>query len=296
MKAFTRQEDRLLAKYRSQGMYFYEVADLLGRSEREVRARFAVVPLPKKRMWAEDEIAFVKAHYGLVSTKLIGRCLRRKEQQVFACATRRGLSTPQKTIPPALHRLIRQKNKLGWSDQEITAAWNADHPELMFNRRSVQEHRRDKLGLPSNALSDHRRLRVAAQTREQLRHAGLPTLAAVRVNAFSDFATRSGWPGIKRPRLVQILNVLYERGPHTREKIAAIIGMPWKGSRKSLAGNGPGGSYLAELMRLKLVVRFPGRPVKGHGSGHSVHLYAIAPHVVRKLPALAVHQPERKVS
>jgi len=66
----------------------------------------------------------------------------------------------------------------------------------------------------------------------------------------------------------------------TRRQLAAAIGMPWKGSRKSLCGNGPGGSYLATLMRRGLVV-VQKRAVKASGKGKSVDLYMIPLQVKR---------------
>jgi hypothetical protein len=85
------------------------------------------------------------------------------------------------------------------------------------------------------------------------------------------------------------LNLLYEDGPHTREQIAKAIGLRWAGtpngrhpaSRHSLSGNGPGGSYMATLQRMGLVIRL-GRKIRtGRGKGQSVNAYAIAPGVVR---------------
>lgn len=300
MRKFTRTDDRLLAKYRAQGMYFYEVADLLGRTERQVRLRWERIPLPARRVWAPDELEYLQGNYRRLPAAEIAGVLRRPVTQVYQGAARLGLNMPHKHVPPELQAFIREKHALGWSDNEITRAWNAEHPELAFNRRSIQEHRRDRLRLASNAHNERHRLRVAAKTREQLRLAGLPNLAALRVKAFCDFATRHGWPGITRPRLVQILNLLYEQGPHTREQIARKIGVKWEASANHPATRrglklGTGRSCMGELIELGLVVKLPGRPIRGRGRGQSFCLYAIAPSVHRTLPAL-VHQPERKVS
>jgi hypothetical protein len=137
------------------------------------------------------------------------------------------------------------------------------------------------LGLPSNRGGERYRDRVRQKTREQLRKAGVESLANVRTKAFQDWAESCGWPRNLRPRHVEILNLLWEKGPQTRREIAAAIGMPWKGSRKSLVSNDPEGSYLAHLMRRGLVVCL-GRLVKGKGKGGSVCVYSLLLTVERK--------------
>lgn len=82
------------------------------------------------------------------------------------------------------------------------------------------------------------------------------------------------------------VRTLWERGPMTRLELAEAIGMAWKGSRKSLAGNGPGGSYLPTLMRRGLVVSL-GRIVqtgpKGKRKGRNVHLYSLPLTIQRRV-------------
>ena len=85
-----------------------------------------------------------------------------------------------------------------------------------------------------------------------------------------------GLPSDLRPRAVAILNALYDRGPMTRRELADVIGMPWKGSRKSLASNDPEGSYLAHLAARGLVRAVKrGNRVTGRGRGHSTNVYMI---------------------
>jgi len=134
---------------------------------------------------------------------------------------------------------------------------------------------RKRLGLPANTLSVHRRELIREKSAEQLRAAGLTTLAELRAPTFRQRALASGGPADLRPRAVQMLNALWDRGPMTRRELADVLGMPWKGSRKSLVSNDPEGSYLAHLTRRGLVVNL-GRVVRGTGSGHSACLYALA--------------------
>lgn len=286
-RPFTTQEDQQLGRYRARGMTWDEIAELLERTEAEVRSRAEVITLPGRRVWAPDEVEYVQGNYRAMTAEQMALALRRSVASVRGYLTTSGLvKSPHRINHASLARFIREKHALGWSDAEISATWSAEHPDQPCSRKHLCDIRRDKLGLGDNTFSEHRRRRVAEKTLEQCRLAGVASLGQLRAKSYEQFAARNGWPGITRPRLVQILNLLYERGPHTRQAIAAAIGMAWTdrshspASRCSLKGNGPGGSYMAELMRLGLVVRIP-RAVKGTGRGKSVNLYAIAPHVRR---------------
>lgn len=234
------------------------------------------------RKYTAKQVALVKRHYRRRPTSELAAEIRCTEQQLRALADRIGASS-KRTGHPGLIALIRKKHALGWSDAEIAAAYNRRHRNRKVAREWVGEIRRDKLKLPSNANSDHFRRRVAKKTRQQLRRAGLKSMAELRVQAFRNFAERCGWPSDLRPRSVQILNVLYERGPQTRRQIAEAIGMPWKGSRHSLSSNDPEGSYLAHLQKRGLVVRL-GRIVRQGGQGKNVNLYSIPAHIKRRPP------------
>jgi hypothetical protein len=286
--AWTPREDRLLGTYRGRGMYWSEVAELLGRTELDVRQRSTEVRLPVRRVWAPDDLAFLKENYGRQPVDKIAATLRRTVASVRGTAYKLGLSAPQAENHVELIEFIRERHLLGWTDADMAAAWSAEHPDRTVSREWLCEVRRLKAKLPHNAYSDHRRRQVAAKTKEQCQAAGVNSLAEIRGLAYQQFGERKGWPGVFRPRLVQILNLLYEQGPHTREQIARAIGMPWESrggmpaSRRSLKSNGKGGSAMAELMRAGLVVR-TNRIVPGDGSGKSVHLYAIAPGVQRRV-------------
>lgn len=232
------------------------------------------------RRWQETEIDYLRRHYGKRPAKEIASELGRPLHQVYGAADRYGLSEPQRGLPDEFHSILRLFHERGWSDAEIAEFWQLQG--WPFDRRSICDHRR-ALGLPSNALSERRRRRVAAKTREQCRQAGLRSLAEVRCQAFERFARARGWPADLPPRCVQMLDVMYERGPMTRRQLAAAIGMPWKGSKKTMVGSVPGGTYLAFLMRRGLVVKFR-KVVKQPGSGRNVDLYQLPLHVKRGVP------------
>lgn len=101
-----------------------------------------------------------------------------------------------------------------------------------------------------------------------------------------DVGHKHGWPDYLRVRHVQILDLLYEQGPHTREQIGYAIG--WRierGQRHLLASKYGRGSYLADLMAAGFVVRSRGRCVRKDRKGKSVYQYFCAVHVVRNDPS-----------
>lgn len=224
------------------------------------------------------ELVVLRQAFGQRSAARVAKQLGRTASGVYQAWARLGLSTRRRD-PKPLQRFIRPKHRLGWSDNEIATAWNAEHPDQPINRRWISEVRR-RLGLGSNRMSKHCRSRVAEKTKEQCSKAGVKSLAEVRRLAYDKFAKSHGWPSDLRPRAVQIMDLLYQYGPHTRRQITASIGMSWRGSRKSLSSNDPEGSYLAHLTARGLVVRSL-KAVKGRGKGGSCDLYSIAPHVRR---------------
>lgn len=223
------------------------------------------------RPYTSKEIRILRESFGRVTAAAVAKRIGRSASGVHQAWVRLGLSAKRRD-PGPLQEYIREKHAIGWSDGEIALAWGVQ-------RSWVSEQRR-RLGLGNNRRSAHCRAKVAEQTKKQVAQAGVKSLAQVRRLAFDEFAKRHGWPSDLRPRAVQILDLLYQYGLHTRRQIAEAIGMPWKGSRKSLVSNDAEGSYLAHLAARGLVVRSL-RVVRGRGKGGSCDLYSIAPGVKR---------------
>lgn len=228
------------------------------------------------RFWTDEEIDKLRTLFGTMTAAEVGKRIGgRSERSVHHMADRLGLTTKRRNIRPAIEAVIRRRHPLGWSDAEIAE-------EAGTNRRYVTSIRGD-MGLPANTFSEHRLAKIKRKTQEQVRRAGCESLAEVRAKAFRDYAKACGWPEGLRPRAVQILNALWEHGPMTRREITEAVGMPWKGSRKSLVSNDPGGSYLAYLIRRGLVISLPrARQVLGQGMGRSQNIYMLSPTIKRE--------------
>lgn len=228
-----------------------------------------------RRPWTTSEIETLRRMLPDHTAAQIAAALDRTTSSIHQRVKIEGLSRYRHAdFGPRFEAFLRERHAQGWSDAEIAEAWRCD-------RHAVGARRR-RLGLGCNTLSARRRERVRQKTAEQLRQAGVATLGELRVKVYRDRAIQAGWPADLRFRAVQILNTLWERGPMTRREIADAIGMPWKGSRKSLVSNDPEGSYLAHLMARGLVVCL-GRQVRGEGKGRSVNLYSLPLDIQRKV-------------
>lgn len=260
---------------RNAGKKPYEaIAAALKRSRNSVQSCAKSHGLTTRHFWTARQIAILKEHNGKLPIDDLCRQLKRTRSSVYGMREKLGLTTPTIDFGDKFIAFLKVKHALGWSDTEIAAGYSKRFTKRRpIDRHSVSERRR-KLGLCDNSLSQHRRQKVAAKTAEQLRQAGLPSIGYLRVEAFKKRARDAGWPEDIRPRAVQILNALWDHGPMTRIELAAVIGMPWKGSRRSLHSNDPEGSYLAHLMKRGLVITL-GRIVRGKGRGHSTQIYSL---------------------
>lgn len=249
-----------------------EIAANLGRSRWSVLHHARKLGVRFGRRWTVEQDQVLREMHGTATAAEIGRRVGRSAKSVHQRAWTLGLAARHEHFNPdgKLANTIRGLHQRQYSDAEIAAAVKRD-------RRWISELRA-RLGLPPNGHSERFRRRVAKNTRRQCRAAGVKSLAEVRVLAFRRFAREHGWPEDLRPRAVQILDVLWQRGPMTRRQICEAIGMRWKGSRASLSSNDPEGSYLAHLVARGLVVQL-GRCVKDRGRGKSTNLYSIAPGV-----------------
>lgn len=264
-----------------------QIGKTLGRTRKSVNSYAKAHGILSRRPWTEADLAFLRRWEGKRTAAWVAGEMGRTTTSVHQARARLSLNRRRCPKGKPFEVFILQQHALGWSDSEIAAAWSQRFAACVpINRHTIGE-RRAKLGLADNSFSKHRRRRVAIKTAEQLRKAGLPSIGHLRVEAFKKRAREAGWPEDLRPRAVQILNAMWDKGPMTRRELADAIGMPWKGSRPSLHSNDPEGSYLAHLMARGLVVdlgRVVRRPVAGPrgGQGKNVHLYSLSPFIERK--------------
>lgn len=245
-----------------------DLAISLGVSYNALRARAHRLGILRRPFWSEEEKDTLRRLYGSVPALEVARQMGRTLKQVYQQADAMGLG---REYPEQDRDLWRRLHAQGYSDEEIASQGG-------HNRHTVARWRRQE-GLSANTFSERRIGRVREKTVAQLQTAGLSSLAEVRSLAFRGFADRHGWPADLRPRHVQILNLLAGAGvPLDRQQIAAGIGLPWIGSRKSLCSRDPEGSYLAHLAARGLVLRlFRARRVLGEGKGRTRDLYTLGP-------------------
>jgi hypothetical protein len=217
--------------------------------------------------WTDEEKRILKASYKTVPTRELATQLGRSARAIYARMAVDGLATPRIRFDGWKLELIRQRNADGLSDSDIAAELGADRHCITAQRK--------RLGLPSNACHARQRDKIRVCTKRQCDRAGVSSVGELRAVVYRARAIKAGWPSDLRWRSVQILELLEQRGPMTRKQIAEAIGLPWRGSRKSLRSNDPEGSYLANLMRRGLVIRL-GRIVRGEGRCKNVYLYAMA--------------------
>lgn len=185
---------------------------------------------------------------------------------------------------------------------ELVAAGQTDTAiakQLNISRREVTRLRSDRLELPTNpdAILEARRRGAKAQA-ESL---GIRVGGDLRRLSFHKFAIENGWPSDLRPRAVQILNVLAEHGPRTKNQLAEALDVPWRGraSREVLMCRGPGGSYLAQLQAAGLVAKIEGGglcPSKGQGKGRLPSLYTLTPAAIAWREEHANGRAEQRVT
>lgn len=223
--------------------------------------------MPSRR-WTAAELERLRKLYPDHTASECAAMLGRSIRAVYNAVRHAGLEAQRRrTVDDSVLDRIRQRNGEGVCDTEIAA-------ELGCDRHTVARHRK-RLGLPSHAYGQQYRARRRAAARRQCEQWGVSSIGELRSLVFRIRSLRAGWPPDLRARHVEILGLLEARGPMTRREIAESLGLPWRGSCRSLKSRDPEGSYLAHLMARGLVISL-GRVVRGRGKGHSVNLYDLA--------------------
>lgn len=151
---------------------------------------------------------------------------------------------------------------LGWTDIEIAHAIGVSAHIVLKAR--------NKMGLPDNAWNERRRREYSKRWRAKLRTMGVPTMADHRSKLYHAFAQENGWPTDLPMRCVQILNLLYVRGPMTTPELCEAIGVAYLSGRL----RDRKGSYLEHLVREKLIAK--------HSQQRKPSVYSLIPIVAIK--------------
>lgn len=263
------------------------IAAALGRTTAAVYTRASLLGLRSdlsrslrpSRLWNADQDAEIRAAYRTETAESIGRRLGRTASQVHRRAVKIGAAETRRAYTSEEVDAIRRLNAEGMSDSRIAARLGRDRHQV--------SHRRKAMWLPSHAHGEQARALIAAALKMQCERMGIVNPNDLRMRAWKRLSRERGWPETiggraTNPRHVQILDLLYERGPQTRRGIAEAIGMRVDSVYGNvLPSNGPGGSYLAELIRAGLVVSL-GRVVRDDGKGRNVAIYSLSLDVERR--------------
>lgn len=264
-----------LREWKAAGHTNCEIAAFLHTTTAAVKSavRAHSLAFATRRRLSAEERAFIAAEYSRLPVCEIARRLGRNRGAIYRLADRMGLASERqfRWTPEAEGRL-RELNAAEWTDTAVAREFGCD-------RKAIGERRR-ALGLPHRGRGPMSVASIRRGVRRQLDRLGLSHLHELRIEAWRRKARDLGWPAsingrATSLRYLQILELLWTRGPQTRESIARAIGWTKTDQRRLLNSNGKGGSYLAELMRAGLVAHL-GRCVGGRGRSRNVYLYMLA--------------------
>jgi hypothetical protein len=268
---------------------FREIALHLKRTRKSVSTFAKTHGIYRGRIkpWTDEEVQTLRDHAGDGAPRL-AQLLGRPICVIYAMRERLGLTKPLVPKGERFDAFLIEKHALGWSDEEIAAAYAA----MFTGRRGVGRHfvasRRTAAGLGSNAFSEHQRQRTEAKTKEQLAAAGLSSMAELRIKAYADRKRAMGWPDDLQMQEANILSVLWDHGPMTRLEIARAIGRRTEypgpyGDKRILGCNREGGSLLATLLRRGMILRFPKQATySNRGPRRKVDVYMLSPDIKRE--------------
>jgi hypothetical protein len=215
--------------------------------------------------WTPADKAWVRKLYPTCTAQQLANRLglRDRRKAIERLVHSLGLSK-QPRLPAKLIEAVKRLHGLGLTDAAIAR-------RLGQTRDRVHEIRYGRLKLPPNEAAVLEARRQGVKT--QWKRLGIRSAGELRSWAFRRYAVECGWPPDLRPREVQILNVLAERGPLTRLELARAIGMRTdrigcNGGPALLVGNSPGGTYTASLLHRGLILYVP-RWVKGRPHGRA---------------------------
>lgn len=271
------------------------VAKQIGRSPLAIKNRAHVLGLRTDRLYTEEEKQYVRDHFATQKASDIAVHIHgdvRATRAIYGLAHKLGLrkwpSWPRSVIDK-----VRELHGQGLNDVEIGE-------QMGLNRGQAHAIRYARLVLPANEAGIHRaQMRGILKQRKTL---GVSSAGELRALAFRKYAVANGWPEDCRPREVQILNVLADRGvPMTILELAAAIGMRTDRSdahhkRVLLTGNGPGGTYTASLARRGLVTRLENTArINGQRRGSHNH-YILGPVALQLLEERARCQAQMETA
>lgn len=232
-----------------------EIAQIMGRSVQSVKSRVSRMRLRQRNVWALNHDALIKANYRDRGATWCAEQLRRTKLAVYHRASKLGLMEPKQfASDEQLLGVISELHPLGCTDSEVVAEASSKY-KCAVNRHRIGILRR-KLGLKENKLSNRARARTREKTVEQLRAAGLSSLAELRIEKWNQWKRDLGWPENLTVRAVQALELFWRHGQLTRVQLCELMGVSAR-KRTAPTSNAPGGTVLGELAQAGFICRLP---------------------------------------
>lgn len=270
------------------------LARRLNRTPNAMKLRAIKLKLDAERQYTAAEKKRIRALYSTHTAYEVARIVlgdRSHAKNIWKMAQRLGIKKSYRIDERTIQRIAELRAQ-GLLDAAIAR-------QLHLNRRTVCDIRANRLKLSVDPIALRASRRQSVLT--QYRKLGIQSGGALRRHAHRKFAADNGWPEDLRPREVQILHLLVRHGPMTRLQIATGLGMRIdrigvEGRPVLLAGNGPGGSYTATLMRHGFIVAIR-RFTRGRGRGRNrlPNLYMLTARAIEVFQKQAEKRHEQTV-
>jgi hypothetical protein len=169
----------------------------------------------KYQPWTTREESLVRELYQRIGGAALAAKLGRPLSAVRVRAGAIGATFDRRAeLGPEFESFLREKNAAGWSDDEIAAAWGANHC-------TVRKHR-NLLGLPHNRFGPRHCEKIRKRVRLQCQDAGVKNLVGLRWASRRLALSRQGWPSGTTVGEAGLLEIL-ERGPAKRRELVGHL-------------------------------------------------------------------------
>ncbi|MFO0939855.1 MAG: hypothetical protein U0930_03730 [Pirellulales bacterium] len=158
--------------------------------------------------FSDEQKEFIKANYRTKGCRWVAGQLGRTLRSVYSQVSSMGFTEHREFLTDdVIIAAIQELHPQGRTDPDVVKHLYQQHG-LTTDRHRVGKLRR-RLGLESNACSDHRRRQVSEKTKLQLQSAGFSQLCDLRIAQWNEWKRSLGWPDSLTVRSVQALECFW---------------------------------------------------------------------------------------